>query len=138
MAESLLEQNITIVGTLRSNRRDIPPKAKSTDGRERKSAEYFSSGDQVLVSYFDKRRKPVLLLSTMHRTAEKLETGLPEIIQFYNDTKGGTDSMDHMVRLYRSGKTSRRWSLTFFFNMIDVSLLNACIIYHVLQPPGTQ
>ena len=45
--------------------------------------------------------------------------------------------MDHMIRLYRSGKTSRRWPLIFFFNMIDVSLLNACIIYRALQPSGT-
>ena len=138
LADTLLQQNTTLVGTIRSNRRDIPPKAKSVVGREKKSSEYFSSGDQLLLSYYDKRNKPVLLLSTMHNTAEKLDNGLPEIIQFYNETKGGTDSMDHMVRLYRSGKISRRWTLTFFFNMIDVSLLNACIIYRALQRPNPQ
>ena len=46
--------------------------------------------------------------------------------------------MDHMIRLHRSGKTSRRWTLTFFFDMIDISLLNACIIYRALQRPNPQ
>ena len=131
-----MEKRTTIVGTLRSNRRDIPSHAKSVNTREKKSSMYYSSEGQTMLSYYDKGNKPVLLLSTMHTSAENDINGVPEIVNFYNDTKGGTDNMDHMIRLYRSGKVSCRWPLTFFFNMMDVALLKSCIIYRSLQPPS--
>ena len=127
LAENLMQNKTTIVGTVRANRHDIPPHAKSVRHREKKSSVYYASDNHTMLSYYDKGNKPVLLLSTMHTSAKNDDNGIPEIVSFYNETKGGTDNMDHMIRLYRSGKVSRRWPLTFFFNMIDVALLNGCV-----------
>ncbi len=137
LAEKLSHRRTTVVGTLRKNRRDIPPCARSTRGRRRKSALYYSSGDQVLVSYYDKT-SPILLLSSMHQSGENDENGKPEIVQFYNHTKSGTDNMDHLVRLYRSGRKCRRWPYAFVFNMVDIALVNSCVIFRSLHAESSE
>lgn len=128
LAEMLMTKNTTLVGTIRSNKRDLPPKARSIEGRQKKSAEFFASGDQILVSYWDKGTKPVLLLSTLHMDAATNDAGFPEIVQHYNETKSGVDSMDRMVKYYSCKRKCFRWTYGFFCNMIDVALLNASVI----------
>ena len=83
LAELLLENKTTLLGTLRSNRRGIPPDAKNLTGCIRNDKRYYKSGKKVIVSYWDKGNKPVLLLSTMHRDCRSTEEGLPEIVQAY-------------------------------------------------------
>ena len=137
LAEKLMAKDTTLVGTVRSNKRELPPKARSIAGRQKKSAEFFSSRDQILVSYWDKGTKPVLLLSTLHTEAAINDVGLPEIIQHYNETKSGVDSMDRMVKYYTSKRKCFRWTYGFFCNMIDVALLNACVIMRPKAEPST-
>lgn len=90
----LEEYNITMVGTLRKNKREIPAefKTKSTDGAK---TQFAYSDRKVLLSYNPKSNKIVLLLTSYHKTGKIDEaTGKPEIVLFYNNTKGGTDSFD--------------------------------------------
>lgn len=128
LAQLLLNEKTTLLGTIRANRRDLPPMCKDLNGRTRKSCSFFSSNRCILASYWDKGTKPVLLLSTMHKQPVILNN-LPEIVQSYNETKSGTDNMDHMVRFYTSRRKCRRWPYGFFFNMVDIALLNSYIIY---------
>ena len=55
---ALDDQSITIVGTIRHDRKEIPKELKMLDGREEKSTMYVYSEDglAMLVSYFDKKR----------------------------------------------------------------------------------
>jgi hypothetical protein len=50
---------------------------------------------QLILRYFlmcPQRKKAVLLLSSMHHNGEvNLVSGKPEIIEFYNPTKGGVN-----------------------------------------------
>lgn len=135
LANNLFLRNTTIVGTIRSNSRDLPPKAKVTTGRQKKSIEHFVSDNQVLVSYWDKGTKPVILLSTMHSNAEVTPSGLPEIIQYYNSTKSGVDSMDRMIRYYTCKRKCFRWTYGFFCNIIDIALMNGSIVMRSINPP---
>lgn len=135
LADKLLDHRTTIVGTMRRNRKYIPDAAKTVRGRRKKSAEYFKSDDKVICSYYDKGSKPVILLSTMHLCGINDPCGLPEIVAFYNSTKKGTDDMDHVLRLHRSGRKSRRWPYAFVFNMVDVAMLNSSIIFKKLNRP---
>ncbi|KAE8289464.1 hypothetical protein D5F01_LYC11165 [Larimichthys crocea] len=66
LAEKLLEKNLTIVGTLRQNKPDIPPIMKPSKSREIHSSEFGFNGNMTIVSYVQKKGKPVVLLSTMH------------------------------------------------------------------------
>ena len=108
LADHLCEKNTTLVGTIRQNRKDIPPAAKNKKGRQKKSAIYYISKKKVLCSFKDKKISPILLLSTMHTSAKTLNNGIPQIVDFYNPTKGGTDNMDHMLRLYRLRRKCNR------------------------------
>ena len=138
LATNLADHDTSLVGTVRSNNRDLPPKAKTTAGRRKKSTEYFKSGNQILLSFWDKGTKPVLLLSTLHTTVDVDSIDLPEIVQHYNATKSGVDAMDRMVRYYTCKRKCFRWTYGFFCNMIDIALLNASIIMRKSDPPSNE
>ena len=55
----------------------------------------------TLVSLTLKKNQSVVLFSTIHRDAKvDAETKKPEIIQFYNSTKGGVDTVDQLCGNY--------------------------------------
>ena len=84
----------------------------------------------TLVSYTPKKNKTVLLLSSMHHNdAVNPESGKPEIIEYYNGTKGGVDSLDQLVHTYMCKRQSKRWPMTLFFNMLDVGAVAALIVW---------
>lgn len=55
---------------------------------------------------------------------------LPEIICFYNSTKGGVDSLDQKCACYNVSRRSRRWPLTIFYAMVNIMGVNSHIIYN--------
>ncbi|CAI6353650.1 unnamed protein product [Macrosiphum euphorbiae] len=66
LADELLNQKLTLLGTLRKNKTQIPQEFKITKNRPVFSSYFGFSGKKVLVSYKPKNNKIVLLLSTMH------------------------------------------------------------------------
>ena len=64
----------------------------------------------MMYSYIAKKIKNVYLLSSMHNV-ERVEDEDPkrhvEAILFYNETKGGVDTADEMLRGYSTKATSR-------------------------------
>lgn len=66
LAKELLERNLTLVGTLRKSKREIP--SEMLEGKKRiEGSSIFCFTDYcTMVSYMPKRDKLVLLLSTMH------------------------------------------------------------------------
>jgi len=54
------------------------------------------------------------------------EKKLPETVSFYNNTKYGVDVIDQMARQYTTRAGSRRW---LFYNILDLALINAWILY---------
>lgn len=92
LADHLLKNKLTYVGTLKKNKREIP--AEFLPKRSRKVGEtlYGFTRNTTLVSYTPKKNRSVILLSTMHHGKSiDAETGKPEIIGFYNSTKGGRE-----------------------------------------------
>ncbi|KAJ8970129.1 hypothetical protein NQ314_001376 [Rhamnusium bicolor] len=53
----------------------------------------------------------------------------PEIITFYNRTKGGVDVVDELISQYTVSRTSCRWPLTVFYCLLNISGINSHIIY---------
>ena len=100
LADHLLEKGLTIVGTLRKNKPDIPPVMKASKTRELFSTAFGFNGSMTMVSYVGKKDVAVLLLSTMHHSKtvdENTQKKKPEVILFYNQTKGGVDTVDQMA-----------------------------------------
>ena len=72
------------------------------------------------------------MLSTMHllpEIASKYAEKKPEVILYYNSTKSGVDILDRMVRTYTCKMMTRRWSVALLYIMIDVSAVNAYIVW---------
>ncbi|UYV64736.1 hypothetical protein LAZ67_3001815 [Cordylochernes scorpioides] len=91
----------------------------------------------ILVSYVPKKSKAVLLLSTMHSTPTiDEESGFklkPEIVTFYNLTKGGVDMVNQMCGTYSVGRGTNRWPLCLFFDLLNVAGINSEIIFKSLN-----
>lgn len=119
LANHLLAHNITMVGTLCKNKKEIPPAFLPNKNKAEKSTVFGFTKSTTLLSYTPKKSKSVLLLSTMHHDGTiDVESGndkKPEILTFYNRTKGGVDTTDKLCATYDVGRRRRRWPLTFFF-----------------------
>lgn len=131
LAISLLTRKLTCIGTMRKNKREIPPEFLPKKDRVPNSSLFGYQKNITMVSYVPKKNKAVILLSTMHDTgAISEETNKPEIIMDYNATKGGVDTVDQMCASYSVARITRRWPLAIFFALMDIAGINAQIIYH--------
>ena len=138
LAQWLLSQNITCVGTLQSNRRGIPNEIKNVAERERFSYQCFwesSENKLVLHSYVvptkSSGKRNVLLLSTVQPILGVTKDDgkkKPAIYKLYDFTKGGTDVMDHRIGTYTYKAKSNRWTLTAFSYILDVCRINASTV----------
>lgn len=137
LAEQLLEtHNLTLVGTIRKNKSEIPNEFKQM-GLEVYSTVFGYTPTQTLLSYCPKKNKVVLLLSTMHNNGivdDTSEKKIPEIIKFYNKTKGGVDVVDKLISTYSVARVCNRWPLRLFFTFLDVGAVNAHIILDTVHP----
>ena len=130
LAIRLLEKNLTCIGTIRKNKREIPPEFLPKKDRAPSTSLFGYQKDLTLVSFVPKKNKAVILLSTMHNSGIiNEETNKPEIIEDYNATKGGVDTVDQMCGSYTVARITRRWPLAVFFALMDIAGINAQIIY---------
>lgn len=136
LAEDLLGLRTTLVGTIRKNKRDIPQELQPCRLRTENSSIFAFDRQLTLVSYVPRKGKAVILLSSLHhdmRVSEEVHKK-PEIIMYYNETKGGVDRMDQMVQTYSCKRKINRWPMAVFFNIIDVAGIAAFIIWTTKNP----
>ena len=87
---------MTIMGTLRSNKKYLPAEIVDVKNRSKQSSAFLCYGNITVVSYVSdkEKKKSVLLLSSMHHQSTLEKNGKPEIVMYYNSTKGEVDSLD--------------------------------------------
>lgn len=117
LAEELLKRKMALVGTIRTNKPELPPKLLQIKHRALLSSLFAFTKTHTAVSNVPKRGKNVLLLSTKHRepAVSDTEKKKPVIITDYNRCKGGVDNLEEVVVLWSAvdpswnqGKTFRR------------------------------
>lgn len=128
----LKEHKITIVGTMKKNKREIPP--SFINGKRPVYDSKFGFKDNTtLVSYIPKKGKTVLLVSSMHDDDEIDDSSgdkkKPAIITFYNMTKTGVDCVDQQISLYNVARNTKRWPMVIFYSLLNISTINSFIIY---------
>ncbi|XP_071042565.1 piggyBac transposable element-derived protein 4-like [Parasteatoda tepidariorum] len=143
LAKDLLNEKITLVGTLRKDKREIPEEFTVAKGREVNSSVFGFQKDITAVSYIPKKGKCVVLLSSMHNDdAIDTETGnkkkKPEIISFYNLTKGAVDVVDEIEANYSAARITNRWPMVIFYSILNIAAINARIILHSTKTPPLQ
>lgn len=131
LVNELLKRDLTYVGTLKKNKAEIPPEFQPNKTRVEKSSLYGFTEDLTLLSYVPKKGKAVILISSMHHSsADDNDSGKPEIIGFYNLTKGGVDAVDQKCANYSASRRTRRWPVKIFFTILDVACgVNSFVLY---------
>jgi len=101
LAKNLQTKNLTLIGTLRKNKPEIPMEFLSNKTREIGSSLFGFEDNLTLVSFVPKKNKAVLLLSSKHHDNQvDNKTGKPIIVLDYNKTKGAVDTVDQMCHKY--------------------------------------
>lgn len=137
LAKNLISLGLAYVGTVRSNKRFVPDEMRWNKARQLNSTLFCRyENDVSLCSYAARKNRVVLLMSTEHYNDEidcTSQASKPQQIMDYNVNKGGVDVMDQMVSGYSCKRSTNRWPLAMFFNMLDVAALAACIIHDELN-----
>lgn len=125
----LIEHGLTMTGTLRKNKREIPP--DFLIGKKEGESKFVFDHNKTLVSFTPKQKKVVLLLSTMHYSDDVDDTTKkPIIVLDYNGTKGGTDTFDKLCHTFTTAHTTRRWPMRVCCGMLDHAGINAMVLYN--------
>lgn len=128
----LMVKRTTYVGTVRSNRRELPQAALNVKNKPMFLSSFYKETNGVLLtSYKVKSTKNVLIMSSRHSFGT-VSDGLkqkPNSVLFYNATKCGVDTLDQMCKGYSVKSGVRRWPLACFFNVMDLAGINAYILY---------
>lgn len=131
LAEYLLSVGLTFLVTLRKNKAEISAKFVTENKNLVAGSYLFSYNDNcTLVSSVTKKKKVVLVLSTLHDENEvDDETGKPVQIMDYNATKGGVDTVDLMCSRISTSRRTNRWPMIIFFRYLDITGINSMRIY---------
>lgn len=103
LAEQLRAKKLTLVGTLRKNKLEVPPHMLVVKNLPPMTRRFSHAPEMTLLSFSITKIKNVLVLSTMYET--ETINGIskkPEQIEFYNKTKGGVDVFDKLCHQYSS------------------------------------
>ncbi|XP_072403063.1 multiple C2 and transmembrane domain-containing protein-like [Diabrotica undecimpunctata] len=111
-AKELKKKKITLVGTIRKNKREIPEIFVAAKKKPICSSLFAFGRECLLVSYVPKTNKNVLLLSTLQEydeiNEESGEACKLVVVTFYNQTKSGVDSVDQLKSLYSVARITRK------------------------------
>lgn len=131
LAHDLLKKpyKLTMVETLRQNKWEIPAQLLEIKKRPIGSFMFCYDHQCTMVSYKPKHNKNVLLLSTCHGQGTIASSDKPDIIEFYNSTKGAVDTFDQMCGSMSCNRKTQRWPLCYFFGMLKMTIINSYVIY---------
>ncbi|XP_070565578.1 piggyBac transposable element-derived protein 4-like [Ptychodera flava] len=132
LSATLKSEDTIVVGTVRSNRSEMPSALKQKVKRGK--AVYRCRDGVAVVKWQDKRE--VTMISTADRPKWRLsmsKTGdlvvKPSAVVDYNKHMGGTDQADQMVRSYSMHRRRAKWYVKLFFHLLALAITNAYIIY---------
>ncbi|KAM3623958.1 uncharacterized protein V6R79_017400 [Siganus canaliculatus] len=111
LGEELAQRRLTMLGTIRRNKPELPPALLVERQREVLSSVFAHTATCTAVSYLakGKERKLVLLLSTRHRQAEQ-------------------------VLRYSCKRKTKRWPLCLFYHLLDMACYNAFVLWSHIAP----
>ncbi|KAL6487771.1 hypothetical protein MHYP_G00043970 [Metynnis hypsauchen] len=140
LGQELLKRKLTMVGTVRKNKPELPPALVTTRGREALSSKFAFTDTHTLVSYVPKKNRNVILMSTLHKDAavSTTEDRKPLMILDYNKNKGGVDCLDKLTVTYTCKRMTARWPVALFHNILDVSAFNAYVVWTAINPTWNQ
>ncbi|KAL3967747.1 aryl hydrocarbon receptor [Sarotherodon galilaeus] len=140
LGQELLKRKLTMAGTVKKNKPELPPVLVSTRGREARSSKFAFTDTHALVSYVPKKNTNVILMSMLHKDAavSTTEDRKPLMIQDYNKNKGAVDCLDKLTGTYTCKQMTARWPVALFHNILNVSAFNAYVVWTAIDPTWNQ
>ena len=142
----LRERGFGACGTVRVNRKGMPPEMKATLPKGEVCAVPLE--DSLLaLKWADKRQ--VSMLSSVHnddmmmkvRRTRRVEGGLEEVrkpvmVEQYNQYMGGVDKSDQLLSYYGFCHRTVKWWRRGFFHLLDMAVVNAYVLYTLSEHTG--
>ncbi|CAB3249420.1 unnamed protein product [Arctia plantaginis] len=137
LLELLKKKQLTGVGTMRKNQKEIPRDFLPNSSRNVDSTIFGFTKDYTISSYVPKKNRAVITVSSMHHMPDIDDTSKkPEVILFYNKTKIGVDLLDQRCSNYSTSRRTRRWPLAIFYRLLDISASNSYVVSLSVTPQG--
>ncbi len=131
LARTLLGRQLTMTGTIRKNKPELPNEMLPNPTRGIQSSQFGFQRNVALVSYVPKKNKAVVMLST-YQTSNAVsaeEHRKPVMVLEYNKGKCGIDTLDQLARSYNCIRKCNRWPMMLFMNLPNVATYNALVLY---------
>jgi hypothetical protein len=146
LVDTLFKNGIYGVGTVRQNRKQMPDLPNDKDMS--RGDTHFQYADRVVACKWYDNRGVVLLAANTDGVDEMTSVGrrkkgaatktivpCPQMIKRYNAGMGGVDLLDQRTAAYRlDRKSTHRFYLRIFFDLMDIACVNAYIVYATLNP----
>lgn len=139
LADYLLSQKITLIGTLKKNKKEIRTAFQADKRKEISSVLFAFQKDKMLTSYVPCKNKVVILISTLHDTeAINPVTNKPQVIIDYNATNGVVDTVDKMCATYSVSRITKRWPCVIFYSLLNIAGINAQVLHSFAKPTSVK
>ena len=141
LMEDLLAQDTYACGTVRSNRKDLPPCAKN----KLKQGEKVSAqrGKIIFTKWHDKRDVSFLSTNVLpsepsrlvprKKNGRNIQIEKPRVADVYTADMGGVDRADQLRSFYFAGYSSRKWYRYIFWFLFNLSVCNSFILESVYR-----
>ncbi|XP_021711432.1 piggyBac transposable element-derived protein 1-like isoform X2 [Aedes aegypti] len=135
LAEELWEKNIMLTGTVRHNKKELPPEFVASKGRMPGSILIGYREPCVLTSYIDgKKKKPVIILTINNNVTTTDQDNKPNVVLHYNATKGAVDSGDFVTRKTNCVRKTKVWTKKLAMELISIACLNSSCLFRLKYP----
>ncbi|XP_049816312.1 piggyBac transposable element-derived protein 4-like [Schistocerca nitens] len=140
-AQRLKKQGIYACGTVRKGRVGFPKDLENEKNMYRGEFQFHCSG-QGITAFVYKDRKPIQFPSHFYNTVNvdtasrkskdgsRTEISCPDIVKDYNTYMGLADKSDMLKSIYEIDRKSKKWWHRILWHFLDVTVVNACIIYN--------
>ena len=130
----LLRNSTSCLGTVRKGRRLLPPAITKSDFKKKDKGLMVVKYSSKFYAFRWMDNREVRMLSSVG-SPEKDTNGKPSVIRAYNEGMPGVDLADQKRHGRITGrKRLKRWYKRVFYHLLDISLVNACIVANCI--PG--
>lgn len=141
LAELLIAEKTDLVGTMRSNRKNLPKEIR-TEKLKKGKIIAFQKGKMCALKWKDK--KDICMLSTIHNATTESVTSTktkkvkvkPSVVVDYNRHMGGIDKSDQCLSYYPVTRNQqRKYYKKIFRHLINQAVWNSFVIYKKQKCP---
>nr|CAH7761067.1 unnamed protein product [Callosobruchus chinensis] len=138
LMEKLLNDGIFAVGTVRTNRKNLPDIYKDKTKMQRGQFMFETKGKLSAVKWMDSKcvhvvsnyfcPKETATVLRRNKTGQRETVHCPKAIAEYNKIMGGVDKFDQLHERYAIGRRSTKWWHRILYYLVDMAIVNSFIL----------